>query len=119
MNNNLIKKLEEVQYILKIENIKDEDILINSGKNEKNIEEYFKNYFIKRDELLKTIKKNKNSQEGILKTRNKTRKIDIYGSMFKIFINNDNYNLINLEKINNFTKNKLSMNENKKLKNTK
>ncbi len=100
MNNNLIKKLEEVQYILKIENIKDEDILINSGKNEKNIEEYFKNYFIKRDELLKTIKKNKNSQESILKLRNETRKIDIYNSLFKIFTNNENYNIIDFSKNN-------------------
>ncbi len=108
MNKNLIKELGEVQYLLKIDNINEEDIIINNGKNDTKIEKYFMETFKKRDDLLKKIKENKNSQEGILKARNTTRKIKIYNSLFKIFTNKDNYDLIDIDKNNNFIKNKLS-----------
>ncbi len=78
MNNNLKKELEKLQYILKVDNINKEDIIINTQKNDDIIKKYFKNYFIKRDDLLKKIKENKNSEESILKARDETGKIKIY-----------------------------------------
>ncbi len=120
MNKNLLKELGEVQYLLKIDNINEEDIIINNGKNDvlrthlssqkddSKIEKYFFESFKKRDDLLKKIKENKNSQEGILKARNTTRKINIYNSLFKIFTNKDNYDLIDIDKNNNLIKNKLT-----------
>ncbi len=101
MNNNLKKELEKLQYILKVDNINKEDIIINTQKNDDIIKKYFNNYFIKRDDLLKKIKENKNSEESILKARDETGKIKIYNSLFKIFTGKDTYKYINLDENNN------------------
>ncbi len=104
MNKNFEKELENLQFILKINNINENDIKLNSEKNNENILLYYKDYFKKRDKLIIQIKESKEKQNSLIEIR-KLGNIDVYGPLFKIFTENKEYKSFNIEKNENLIKN--------------